>query len=281
MHNQDGSDRSRRSLSWRTRLAARRAATGWRFVIAVAGALLLGAPAVAQRVTDAGTITIDITPGAASNSFVPAEALGAGIDRLSATAVEKLFTKPAIDRVLSAGWQTVSYRQNTELHVEAWHWNPEGTWSDPGGKGYFTGTTSTGYRSAIHTDISCRIAASPAMTGRKRMATRVLTDGDLSTYWKSNPYLASAFTGDDDALHPQWVTSTSRCAPIDDHQIVWAEPFASEYVVQYWTGEDPIKRPTAGSWVSFAGGRGDGRRRRHGYAVAESSRAASNSSASG
>ena len=145
VHNKNNRDRSRRALSLQTVLTCRPAATDVRFVMVVAGALLLGSPAVAQRPTPAATITVDITPRAASNSFVPTEALGAGIDRLSATAVEKLFTKPAIDRVLSAGWQTVSYRQNTELLVEAWHWNPEGTWSDPGGKGYFTGSTSLGY----------------------------------------------------------------------------------------------------------------------------------------
>ncbi|MBP1636577.1 MAG: coagulation factor 5/8 type domain protein [Acidobacteria bacterium] len=26
-----------------------------------------------------------------------------------------------------------------------------------------------------------------------------LTDGDRATYWKSNPYLAKAFTGEDEA----------------------------------------------------------------------------------
>jgi hypothetical protein len=38
---------------------------------------------------------------------------------MDAGAVEKLFAQPALDTVLSAGWQTVSYRQNTELHAEA------------------------------------------------------------------------------------------------------------------------------------------------------------------
>ncbi len=92
--------------------------------------------------TSAQTIRVDITPEHATNKFVPNQALGAGIDRMSAVAIEKLFTEPAIKRVLSAGWQTVTYRQNTELKVEAWHWNPKGTWSDPAGKGYFTGSDS-------------------------------------------------------------------------------------------------------------------------------------------
>ena len=55
--------------------------------------------------------------------------------------------RPAeLDETLASGWQPVSYRQNTDLVVEAWHWNPVGTWSDPsdGGKGYFTGSTALG-----------------------------------------------------------------------------------------------------------------------------------------
>src|SRR6202041_3187470 len=49
---------------------------------------------------------------------------------------------PALEQVFASGWQPVTYRQNTELAMEAWHWNPQGTWSDPSGKGYFTGSTT-------------------------------------------------------------------------------------------------------------------------------------------
>jgi hypothetical protein len=92
----------------------------------------------------AQTIRIDATLRHATNSIVPAQALGAGIDRLPPGATDKTFVEPTIKQVLSSGWQTISYRQNTELHIEAWHWNPQGTWSDPAGKGYFTGRAAPG-----------------------------------------------------------------------------------------------------------------------------------------
>src|SRR5437870_8824867 len=88
------------------------------------------------------TIRVDTTHPV--KSIIPTEALGAGIDRLPTAATDKLFTEATMKQVLSAGWQTVTYRQNTELFVEAWHWNPQGTWSDSSGKGYFVGNPKPG-----------------------------------------------------------------------------------------------------------------------------------------
>ena len=85
----------------------------------------------------AQTIQVDITPAHATNHFAPNQALGAGVDRIAQEAIDKDLVQPALDRALSSGWQPVSFRQNTELAVEAWHWNPQGTWSDPSGKGLF------------------------------------------------------------------------------------------------------------------------------------------------
>src|SRR5271170_3758607 len=91
----------------------------------------------------AQTVTVDVSRS--SNHFVPSETLGAGVDRVPAEAIDKDLLPPSLQATLSSGWQTVSYRQNTELAVEAWHWNPRGTWSngseggDAAGKGYFTG----------------------------------------------------------------------------------------------------------------------------------------------
>ncbi len=206
-------------------------------------------------------IRVDARPEHSTNSIVPTRALGAGIDRLPYGATDKLFVDSMVQQVLSAGWQTVSYRQNTELHIEAWHWNPAGTWSDPAGKGYFTGSATPGdfirhsygyplpHRGVTHDD------------GTDLVGYSRLTDGDTNSYWKSNPYLTQPFTGEDDALHPQWIflDLTSR-QDVTAVRIAWAEPYAKKYLVQYWTGEDPIKKPTAGVWQTFpTGAVSDGR----------------------
>jgi hypothetical protein len=82
-----------------------------------------------------------------------------------------------------------------------------------------------------------------------------MTDGDPNTFWKSNPYLTERFTGESDALHPQWVVmDLAQVQPIDSIRIAWGEPFARRYMVQYWTGEDPMHAPTRGVWQTFARG---------------------------
>jgi hypothetical protein len=62
----------------------------------------------------------DITPDHVRNTFRPTGTFGAGVDRIPLAATDKIFTEPMIKQILSAGWQTVTYRQNTELYVEAW-----------------------------------------------------------------------------------------------------------------------------------------------------------------
>ena len=85
-----------------------------------------------------------------------------------------------------------------------------------------------------------------------------LTDGAPATYWKSNPYLTKAFTGEDDSLHPQWILmDLASFQMVNAVRIAWTEPYAVRYLVQYWTGADtfdPIKHPTAGVWQTFPGG---------------------------
>src|SRR5579862_8642768 len=97
----------------------------------------------------AQNIEVDAAPSHVANSFSPSSALGAAVDRLRAPGgggrgaaavpitkeatvkhVETILSGQPLTEILGAGWQTVSYRQNTELHIEAWHWNPNGVWSN-------------------------------------------------------------------------------------------------------------------------------------------------------
>jgi hypothetical protein len=207
----------------------------------------------------AQVVRVDITPDHATNHFVPKETLGAGIDRIQTVAIDKLMNKSTLDRVFTAGWQPVTYRQNTELAIEAWHWNPVGKWSDPKDQqGYFTGSAeptgfirhSFGY-ALPHRGIT---RDGGSVTGYSR-----LTDGDTSTYWKSDPYLSSKFTGEADSLHPQWVMmDLSSVQMIDSVKIAWTNPYATQYTVQYWTGtipnDSPLESPTGGVWQTFPHG---------------------------
>ena len=153
----------------------------------------------------AQTIQVDITPGHSTNRFVPNETLGAGVDRIPAEAIDRGLTQPTLEKVFASGWQTVSYRQNTELTVEAWHWNPQGTWSDPSGKGYFTGSATPAGPIRYSYGYLLPHRGFTRNDGTGNAGFSRLTDGNLNSYWKSNPYLTQRFTGESDSLHPQWV----------------------------------------------------------------------------
>ena len=203
----------------------------------------------------AQTIQVDITPSHSTNRFVPNETLGAGIDRIPAKAIDKGLVNPALDQVLASGWQTVSYRQNTELTMEAWHWNPNGAWSDPSGKGYFTGSAVPSGPIRYSYGYSLPHRGTTRNDGTGNAGFSRLTDGDLNSYWKSSPYLTQRFTGESDSLHPQWVIlDLAQNQMVDSIRIVWANPYAIRYVVQNWTGDDPIKAQTKGVWQTFAHG---------------------------
>ena len=204
----------------------------------------------------AQTITVDVSHS--TNHFIPAEALGAGVDRIPAEAIDKDLLPDSLKATLSSGWQTVSYRQNTELAVEAWHWNPAGKWSDgkdasdAEGKGYFTGAATPTENLRYSYGYALPRRGFTRNDGTENAGFSRLTDGDLNTFWKSNPYLTQHFTGESDALHPQWVVlDMAQTQPVNSIRIAWGQPYATHYVVQYWTGDDPIKAPTRGVWQTF------------------------------
>jgi len=82
--------------------------------------MTLALPVFAQQVT------VDITPGHSTNSFSPLRALGAGIDRDPLNSAHILYDPAHVEKMHTAGWGPISYRLNTELSIQAWHWNPTG-----------------------------------------------------------------------------------------------------------------------------------------------------------
>lgn len=156
--------------------------------------------------TMAQTVLVDATPSHVVNIFSPLYALGSSVDRVPSNATDMFFRPDQVKQVLSAGWGVISYRQNTDLFVQAWHWNPKGTWSDPAGKGYFTGDPTPTKEMIRHSyGYSLPHRGFTRNGGTEFDGFSRLDDGDLQSYWKSNPYLTKDFTGEDDSLHPQWV----------------------------------------------------------------------------
>ena len=199
--------------------------------------------------------TVEVDTIHATNHFVPKETLGAGVDRIAVEAIDKDLRQPTLEQTQASGWQPVTYRQNTELAVEAWHWNPQGTWSDPSGRGYFTGSATPTEMIRYSYGYGLPRRGFTRNDGTETVGYSRITDGDPATFWKSNPYLTERFTGESDTLHPQWVVlDLAETQELNSIRIAWGEPYARRYVVQYWMGEDPIHAPTRGVWQAFAQG---------------------------
>jgi len=200
----------------------------------------------------AQSITVDVS-AAKAIAFDPDKALGSSLDILPAKHLEKVFSPETIKQSLSAGWGPITYRQNTELSIGAWHWNPSGSWSDAQHRsGYFTGSAEPQDEIRMSYGYPLPHRGNTRNGGASHGYSR-LTDGDLATYWKSNPYLAAKFTGEADALHPAWiVVDFGTPQAVDAVRIAWADPYATKFLVQYWSGGDsPMDRPLSGVWNTF------------------------------
>jgi hypothetical protein len=195
------------------------------------------------------TVEVDINPAHVINSFDPDSALGSSIDVLSKTGIDKVYTPHIVQEALSAGWGPITYRNNSELRMAAWHWTESGTWSDQAHKsGYFTGS------SELKEPLRYILSYALPHRGFSASGDRPV-DGPNLTHWKSHPYLTSKFTGESDALHPQWVVLDLRSAkPVSAVQIGWASPYARTYQVDCWEGTDALSRAPKGQWKPFPSG---------------------------
>jgi hypothetical protein len=199
-------------------------------------------------------VTVDLTAGHV-NSFIPAAALGAAIDGHSRGDSAAIYSPETLRAMRSVGLRSISYRLRTELAIAAWHWNPQGNWSDPKHHcGYWTSDDRTG--APIPASYGYRLPRrGNTIDQAENKGYSRLDDGDLNTFWKSNPYLDRRYTGEDNSRHPQWmIADMGERVPVNAIRIAWGVPYAVRYKVQYWDGadpEDPGDHP-GGCWQAFS-----------------------------
>jgi hypothetical protein len=152
-----------------------------------------------------------------------------------------MLSEKNIAEMLSAGLGPLTYRLRTELGGEVWHWNPRGTWSNAvQGCGYWTSGDTN--ESPIEVSYGYRLPRRGSTIDQANDdGYSRITDGEESSFWKSNPYLDSHFTGDPEDAHPQWaVIDLGAAKLINAIRIHWGTPYAEQYRVEYWTGNDPM-----------------------------------------
>lgn len=194
------------------------------------------------------------------NRLIPTESLGAGVDGHEKGECAQMFTDKNITEMLSAGLGPLTYRLRSELGGEVWHWNPRGTWSDPVHNcGYWTSDNSLG--EPINVSYGYRLPRRGNTIdqanddGYSRIA-----DGDPNSFWKSNPYLDSHFTGESEDAHPQWVViDFGAPKSVNAIRIHWGTPYAKRYRIEYWPGDDPmhLQPDDDDDWQPFANGKID------------------------
>ncbi len=218
-------------------------------------ASLMAAAMCSAGAAEPVTLVIEASKSAAT--VTPSEALGAGLDGHHQGETDRSFKSETIKELLQAPYYRLSYRLRTELGGEVWHWNEEGTWSDPEhAQGYWTSNSKS--EKPILVSNGYRL---PRRGNTKDQANHDgysrLSDGDPESFWKSNPYLDAFFTGEDNARYPQWVLINLRKdTAIQALRILWGEPYAADCEVQYWEGETAefYKDMQRGRWRTFPQG---------------------------
>ncbi|NBC35081.1 hypothetical protein GTZ99_00745 [Novosphingobium sp. FSY-8] len=189
------------------------------------------------------------TDHAAGPRFDPSDALGGGVDGGYDGDAKRLYTRHNVAALRSARLNRLTYRLRTELGIENWHWNPTGQWSDPArSQGYWTSSdraakpigVSWGYKLPRRGDTNDNANNSDYSR---------LTDGDETSFWKSNPYLDPAFLKDG-RPHAQWLLLRfDTPAQIDAVRIAWGTPYATRYQVQYWSSDNDYGE--GAHWITF------------------------------
>ena len=193
-----------------------------------------------SQTVNKGIIKILYSPGKPLNSFVPSKNIGGAVDGHFKGDINKMLTPENISEMKKSGLKPVSYRLRTELAGEVWHWNPEGKWSDSAKQqGYWVSDTTNAKPIEISYGYRLPRRGNTHDQANDDGYSRI-DDGDTTTFWKSDPYLDSLFTGESNELHPQWVIiDLGKRYRVNAIQIAWANPFALSYKVEYAKDYDP------------------------------------------
>jgi hypothetical protein len=187
----------------------------------------------------------------------PARDWGAALDGHDLSDAATIYTAHNIAAMESAGFGPITYRLRTELGIDAWHWNPEGQWSDAEHhQGYWISNDraskpielSFGYRLPRRG----RTIDDADNNGYSR-----IDDGDTTTFWKTNPYLDPRFTHDPETEHPQWfAVDLGTAVRVQEARFLWGAPYPRRFVVEYWAGDQsqPIDYNPDGTWHRFENG---------------------------
>lgn len=214
-----------------------------------------------EETEEAGNLLITIDLSAAPlHTFIPGETLGAGIDGHDGGSTRRLLRGDNLARMKEVGFGPFSYRLRTELAVESWHWNPAGRFSGADGRsGYWLSDATPGKPIEVSYGYRLPRRGSTIDQANNDGYSRI-DDGDLKSFWKSNPYLDRHFTREDNSRHPQWVVvDLKEVIPIDAVRIQWGVPHASSWRMEYCTNLDAdyIQNQICDTWAVFPQGQVD------------------------
>jgi hypothetical protein len=166
------------------------------------------------------------------HSFIPDLTLGAAYDGHEKGQNDLILQPENIKAMQSVGLKPLTYRLRTELGIEAWHWNPKGKWS--GNKeGYWTSSSDATRTISVSYGYRLPRRGNTGDQANNDGYSR-LDDGDETSFWKSNPYLDSVFTGEPDKEHAQWVViDLGKEQRINAISIHWEKPFATDFTIDY------------------------------------------------
>jgi hypothetical protein len=161
----------------------------------------------------ASTATVNVNTTVQLNTFVPRDAFGVNVMFWNG----KSGLTTVAPKISAAGNRFIRYPGGSSS--DDFHWNGTGSYD---GQGHWVPDNTSYGLSFVGTETYRGTTSSYG-------AASMLTDGDNSTAWLSNP--------ETDAPNAQWAyVDLGSAKAVSQVQIQWGMPYATTFRVQYWTG---------------------------------------------